>query len=176
MISSVWGTRNTFHFLYVCVPTLLLVTLSGCANENVRFGLLPMTIEEMLTPANGEAQTDPQYEKEPPCKHPGDEKQGQAHKDRCTRKNPAHVAYWTSRPDRWRIACKGQPASYCDEGNAATAISTGGPGAAVSVGTASMVPHCHGFGKARFCHSHPGGSSPHDHLVDVELASVVPSN
>lgn len=123
--------------------------------SNVKLALLPPAIEEMLQSPYGEAQPDAEYQKEPPCNHAGDEKQWQAGKDQCTRKNSAHVAYWTARPDRWRIACRGQHPSYCDERNAA----------------AGMIPHCHGFGKFRYCHAHPGGDSPHDHIHDMEFAS-----
>jgi hypothetical protein len=61
------------------------------------------------------------------------------------------VAYWTSRSDKYKIACRGVHTSYCDE----------------KIG---MIPHCHGWGKFRFCHSHPGGDDPHDHMHNDEYA------
>ncbi len=97
-------------------------------------------------------QPDPQYAAQPPCVHPGDElKMHVRGTPRCSRTREADVAYWTSRPDRYRTACKGLK-DYCDD-------------------RVGMVPHCHGFGKWRFCHAHPGGAEPHDHMHDQEFAS-----
>lgn len=94
---------------------------------------------------------DPVYAETPPCVHPGDTPIVPG-AQRCSPRVESHVAYWTSRPDRYRTACRGQPSEYCNE-------------------LAGMIPHCHGFGKWRFCHAHPGGDQPHDHIHDLEFAA-----
>lgn len=147
---------------------VVMMTLSGCVvypGEETRASLLPISsiVEDVLHGSYGEAQPEAQYQKEPPCNHGGEEKHWKTDKDRCTRKNPAHVAYWTSREDRYRLACRGQHPSYCDD----RSFSDGGTG---------MMPHCHGYGKFRYCHAHPGGDSPHDHIHDFEFAANASPN
>lgn len=150
--------------------SFLAGTLAACASEpqphsfGVPYPMLAtavvmdsMASKWSLIPEVIEPDPEPRYAKLPPCVHPGDEKK--MHLDgtpRCSRTREADVAYWTARPDKHRLACKGmktaEAADYCNE-------ATG------------MVPHCHGFGKFRFCHSHPGGNYPHDHMHDQEFAS-----
>jgi hypothetical protein len=151
-----------------------MLALGGCAGEpggeprvmgiSYRVAKTAAVIDGLTEPDY--PTPDPQYAAVPPCVHPGDEEK-MAISDRqmvlslpvaprCSRRKEADVAYWTSRPDRYRTACKGLSADYCDE----------------KVG---MVPHCHGFGKWRFCHAHPGGGSAHDHMHDREYASNAPA-
>lgn len=52
-----------------------------------------------------------------------------------------------SYPDTNGEACEGELPEYC---------------------TYPMVPHCHGVGESKFCHSHPGGEYRHTHENDGE--------
>lgn len=132
---------------HTLVGLLVLVTAIG-GGGCVRFGVAV----GVGLPAAEETPVDPAYANEPPCAHPGDS----SNRMPCSPTNPIHASYWNSRPDKYRIACINQPKGYCME-------ATG------------MVPHCHGYGTYRFCHSHPGGAYTHNHITDGEFTGKLAS-
>jgi hypothetical protein len=141
------------NFLIPVIGTALLI--AGCTSPQPHaFGIaVPAMMAVAVLAPEHEPDSEPQYAEQPPCIHPGDaQKMHVSGTARCSRQSTEDVTYWTSRPDKYRTACKGTHKDYCDE-------QTG------------MIPHCHGFGKWRFCHAHPGGGGAHDHIHDQEYAS-----
>jgi hypothetical protein len=143
---------------------LLGVGLSGCAiplnfnksapiMEGWNFTLLPQHDTELVEDKKRTAIENTQYSEKPPCRKYDDDSATDKTLERCSRDNPTHVAYWTSRPDTFRLACAGESVEYC---------------------VTPMIPHCHGFGTSRYCHSHPGGEFSHNHISDLEFASAEP--
>lgn len=129
-----------FLFSYM----VALTALTGCAPRLEPDGQLTWSLNlEGIQPPD-----EPMYAKTPPCEHGGMQVVKLQMLEPCTRKNPAHVSFWTSRPDTYKQACNDKNNSYCDK-------------KAVALG---LVAHCHGFGEWRFCHAHPGGSESHDHI------------
>lgn len=165
--------RASLHQLLMALSTTAALALSGCANNaftstpthnGAPFSLLGDNTEidsahnQEVRPGKiggGLERTSLRHEPKdprPPCVHPGDERSNNATSSRrCSRHNKIDVAYWTSRSDPKEEACQD---GSCTEDRSL------------------MMPHCHGWGSARYCHAHPGGEYAHDHIYDLEFADV----
>ena len=179
--------RASLHKLLMALATTAALALSGCANnafnstlthngapfsllresteidsapeQEVRpgkIGGIPLSIlnsvhDKPVGLERTSLQSEPK-DPRPPCIHPGDERSNNATSSRrCSRHNKIDVAYWTSRSDPSEEACR--------DGSCTKDRSL-------------MMPHCHGWGSARYCHAHPGGEYAHDHIYDLEFADV----
>lgn len=133
--------KGCVSFAVLLGGLLSVSMLGGCGSmpNNLSLSVVPITFDTFIPNSKGEQQQEAEYAKEPPCNNNANAKDT----DKCSRDNPSHVSYWTSRPDKHGIACKGAASYFCDS---------------------SMPPHCHGFGSHRYCHAHPGGDKSHDHL------------
>jgi hypothetical protein len=141
-----------------------VIALAGCSKDplsvwnpnGIMSPIVAQSVKEKLFPSLlGEGDPEPERAETPPCKHPGGFDDFPSTLKPCDNTNREHAAYWVSRYDKHaaNTACKKAAPGYCAPEN-------------------GMTPHCHGWGKHRFCHSHPGGAYSHTHIGDLEFAAV----
>lgn len=142
---SVSPPNSWVFVMALIVGGLIGASIGGCVP------LKPEPEQALWSLLNEKNYPDPdsKYTPEPPCRHPGDKYRSDDQLVGCSASNERDIAYWNSREDKYRISCRGEHKSYCNP-------ETG------------MVPHCHGYGRWRFCHVHPGGDYKHHHFHDRE--------